>query len=349
MKNLKKVVCFILALSLCAAVFSGCGNNDEIGTLKPKETLEAIDFGEGNIIAKGKTVEISADTYGYFVYQCALTEAMKEDPKLENIENFDWDKENNEGVKIADIIKKNAANALIKRTVVVDYAKDNGIKLTVDEKESIDKAMKDYKEKQGEEMFTATLNSTGINNIDAYLELYEAETIYNKIKEDFDQNRDKYIEDEEEMEKYKDDENVCVKHILIKNDSEKFEDPKATAEEVLKKAKAGEDFDRLVEEYNEDPGAKKAGYSFGHGEMVPEFEEASFALDYGEISEIVETTYGYHIIKRYVGLAEFENYLVAKENVVKNNEYIDSISVKKILSSISEANKLLAGETEKGE
>ena len=74
----------------------------------------------------------------------------------------------------------------------------------------------------------------------------------------------------------------------------------AKANEVLEKAKAGEDFDALITEYNEDPGMTSAvnGYYFTYGEMVAPFEETSFALADNEISGIVETDYGYHIIKK---------------------------------------------------
>lgn len=78
----------------------------------------------------------------------------------------------------------------------------------------------------------------------------------------------------------------------------------AIAEEVLQKAKNGDDFDELIAEYNEDPGetqnddGKYDGYLFTTGEMVEEFENAAFALGIDEISDVVETDYGYHIIKR---------------------------------------------------
>ena len=72
----------------------------------------------------------------------------------------------------------------------------------------------------------------------------------------------------------------------------------AKAEEVLAKAAAGDDFAALIAEYGEDPGQPAEGYYFTTGQMVPEFEKAAFALKEGAISEIVETSYGYHIIKR---------------------------------------------------
>jgi parvulin-like peptidyl-prolyl isomerase len=76
---------------------------------------------------------------------------------------------------------------------------------------------------------------------------------------------------------------------------------RAIAEEVLRRAKSGEDFARLAIEYSDEPGAGNRGGSlgrFGKGQMVGAFESAAFKLKVNEVSEIVETGFGYHVIQR---------------------------------------------------
>jgi parvulin-like peptidyl-prolyl isomerase len=99
-------------------------------------------------------------------------------------------------------------------------------------------------------------------------------------------------------------EQVRARHILFKVDPAASEDEKnrarARAQAVLKRLRAGEDFEKLAQTYSDDQSTKANGGDLGYfttGRMVPDFEMAAFYTDPGEIGDIVETQYGYHIIK----------------------------------------------------
>lgn len=112
------------------------------------------------------------------------------------------------------------------------------------------------------------------------------------IKAFYDQNAARYRQDEERQ----------ASHILIKVDPKGDRAAaKAKAEEVLKEARAPKaDFAALAKKHSQDPGSAAQGGalgSFGRGAMVKPFEEAVFAMKEGEISNLVESEFGYHIIK----------------------------------------------------
>jgi len=156
---------------------------------------------------------------------------------------------------------------------------------------------------------------------------------------DLQKNADKLVADADVEQYYKDHpadfDEIRVRHILIstqpKPDSEEESDPKDAkdgkakdakdakakkpadkpktltkdealkkSQELLERARKGEDFAKLATENSDDQGSKDKGGEydfFAHGKMVPEFEKAAFALQPGQISEPVETQFGYHIIK----------------------------------------------------
>jgi peptidyl-prolyl cis-trans isomerase D len=96
---------------------------------------------------------------------------------------------------------------------------------------------------------------------------------------------------------------VKARHIIIQVPSdatpEKTEEARKRAEEILAKAKKGEDFALLAEKNSDGPTAKKGGDLgyFPRGRMVKEFEDAAFSLKSGEISPVVRTQFGFHVIK----------------------------------------------------
>jgi len=113
-----------------------------------------------------------------------------------------------------------------------------------------------------------------------------------------------FYNDAANKDKFMQKESVKASHILIKvaKDATKEDDAKAQKKikELLKRAKKGEDFAKLAKENSEDPTAAQNSGELGYfstEEMVPEFAKAAFALKPGEISDVVKTSFGYHIIK----------------------------------------------------
>jgi peptidyl-prolyl cis-trans isomerase D len=102
------------------------------------------------------------------------------------------------------------------------------------------------------------------------------------------------------IEQYTTAEQVRASHILLKTEGKDDAAMKAKAADVLKQAKAGADFAELAKKYSEDEASAKNGGDldyFGRGRMVPEFDQAAFAMQPGQMSDLVKTQYGYHIIK----------------------------------------------------
>ena len=113
---------------------------------------------------------------------------------------------------------------------------------------------------------------------------------------------------DQHREEYRVPEQVKVSHILIKTplpapgakeDEKAVADARVKAEGVLKELKAGGDFAKLAEKYSDDPGSAKSGGDLGwigRGRTVPEFEKAAFSLGKGQTSDLVKSSYGFHII-----------------------------------------------------
>ena len=103
------------------------------------------------------------------------------------------------------------------------------------------------------------------------------------------------------IEQYSTPEQVRASHILLKTEGKDDAAVKAKAEDVLKQAKApGADFAALATKFSEDEQSAKNGGDldyFGKGRMVPEFDQTVFTMEPGQISDLVKTQYGYHVIK----------------------------------------------------
>lgn len=153
--------------------------------------------------------------------------------------------------------------------------------------QDVDAELAKLKDEYGDQ-FEIFLSSTGAKDEDAFKETLRMQIIQDKALA-------AYIEvSEEEMKKRYDEmkPEIRASHILIKDEKK--------AKEILTKVQAGEDFATLAKENSEDPGSAVNGGDldyFGPGMMTPPFEEAAYALKVGEVSDLVKSNFGYHIIK----------------------------------------------------
>jgi len=123
---------------------------------------------------------------------------------------------------------------------------------------------------------------------------------YHKEATATDAELENYFKQHEEDYRLKD--TVTAQHILFKTEGKKPEEVEAIRKKaltVLERAKKGEDFGGLAKMFSEDTSAAQGGMlgEFPRGQMVPEFEKAAFGLGAGAISDLVQTQFGFHIIK----------------------------------------------------
>ena len=105
---------------------------------------------------------------------------------------------------------------------------------------------------------------------------------------------------DDNQQQYSTPEQVRASHILLKTEGKDEGAVKKQAEDVLAKVRAGSDFAQLAKQYSEDDASKAKGGDldyFGKGQMVPEFDKAAFSMSPGQVSNLVKTQYGFHIIK----------------------------------------------------
>lgn len=200
--------------------------------------------------------------------------------------------------QLETIINENAIR-LAERKLLLSVA--NKVKSSASQAEIDNILNTQYQRSGGKEKFLQMLEENGIDLEFVKQSIERDVRIQNYLNSYFADNIK--VSEEEVQKVYNEDKTASVRHILLltqeKNEKEKAEIYKKM-ETLLERAKSGEDFAELAKTYSEDPGSKENGglyENFGRGRMVPPFEAAAFSVPIGEISDIVETSYGYHIIK----------------------------------------------------
>ncbi len=105
---------------------------------------------------------------------------------------------------------------------------------------------------------------------------------------------------EDNLQQYSTPEQVRASHILLKTEGKDEAAVKKQAEDLLAKVKGGANLSELATKYSDDESSKAKGGDldfFGKGQMVPEFDKAAFSMKPGDLSDLVKTQFGYHIIK----------------------------------------------------
>ena len=240
-------------------------------------------------------------------------------------------------------LKASIIDSLIVIKLLEKYAEENNIIVTEEEiEEQVKLVVDNY---ASEEDFENELKKSGIDRKFIKGELKNKllrSKIYNNVTANV-------IVTDKEVERYYEDNkgtlflvpfSIKAGHILAmfpwkKDNSEETkegrEEVKEKIEMVEEKLKNGEDFKELARQYSDDEASGKSGGDLGYiskGQMVKEFDRALFSLDVGEVSKIIETEFGFHIIKVYEHREEYiQDFDEVKENI--NSYLLNSYGISK--------------------
>ena len=203
-------------------------------------------------------------------------------------------------------LKNDILNNLIDRELL--YQESQKMKITVDSNAVADQMATIKQRFQSPAEFEAAIKELNVSETDIQSQISRDLAIRELIDKQVAQ---KVVVTEEETKAYydanpdqfKQPEQVKARHILIKVDPNASETQKAEArqeiKEIQQKLQNGDDFAGLAKEYSQGPSSVKGGDLgfFRRGQMVKPFEDAAFALKPNGISDIVETQFGYHLIK----------------------------------------------------
>ena len=200
-----------------------------------------------------------------------------------------------EGKKILKDVKETVLQSMINDQLILWQAKEHNITLDDEEFNEAISQLDQYH--GGKDALETYLKQQGFDR-QSYEAQVKDQLIISKFREELtsgvnvteDEIR-QYYDENKEMFQLPSPE-IRASHILVDTEDE--------AKEILAKIKDGADFEELAKNHSKDPVSKDLGGDLGYfskGKMVPEFEEAAFALKPGQVSDVVKSEYGYHIIK----------------------------------------------------
>ena len=274
MSNFKRVTALLMVMLL--VVLTGCTPKADDNSTT--EGVKAVDTENAVAVVNGNVVEVDMFNIYYAMYEQAYKQYYGEEILAQEFE----------GVKFADVLREDILTMLVQDALIKEHVLSTGFTIQDDVYKAEFDELKKLLEEDPETK--ALYDSVGVT--DTFLEKQVQGSI---LMGEFSEIIKKEIEaDTAKLENLYDTETVQIsaRHILVEDE--------ATANEVKAKIDAGEDFAELATQYSKDPGSAAAGGSLGYfakGVMVAEFEAAAFALNIGEVSDLVQSSFGYHIIK----------------------------------------------------
>lgn len=313
---MKKWMSALLCLALILTACAGCGEKKEAPSgiyydltgIDPDETVMTV---SGNEIPARlyfywlsyTASNMEYNLYNYYQYYGAYSNMFDE------AGNLNWDGELTEGQTLRRYVKDSAEDTIHFYAALENMAGQYGVEVTEEDRADMQAAMDSMVEELGsQEAFQARLDQMGITQA-VYERLASTSYLFQHLAELVQQEGSALYLEPSGYDQYA----VYADHILLSTVDTATREPlsdeeiaakRATAEDILAQLQASDDvealFAQLADEHSEDPGRETnpTGYIYTPGTMVTEFEDAAAALAPGQISGIVESDYGYHIILR---------------------------------------------------
>jgi parvulin-like peptidyl-prolyl isomerase len=265
---------------------SGAGTYIQIDNQSaPYQLAEKLSATIPALAPESRTILAEDKSFGISAYEAIISLYNNQGSRASQLTTLGFD-------QLKQVIL-NEARGLGERRLITEAAKQASLSVTAEEVEKV--LQNEYSRAGGEDNYATSLRTEGIS-MDFVKHKTNETLLINKYLAQVSNNAaTKAVSVPSQT--------ATVRHILLltqgKAETDKSEIRKK-AEELLRRAKSGEDFAQLARQYSEDPGSKDQGglyENFKRGVMVKSFEEAAFSIPVGEIGEIVETQYGYHIIK----------------------------------------------------
>lgn len=223
------------------------------------------------------------------------------------------------GQAMIQMVRDAVYDQVVSSHILLQQFRALGLSLSFNEQKELQRQLTDTIESVGGmETYEALIAGMGFTP-DSYSNMMYSSACYRALNEYYYGEHGVNRPSDEELTQYFQQNYLAAKHILLlttdPSTGEQLrteEQAREEAQAILDRINAGEDFDTLMHEYSEDTGlaSNPDGYIFTQGEMVDEFYQAAAALAEGEVSGLVQSSYGYHIVKRepidYA--AELENY-----------------------------------------